>query len=106
MDLVIVRENTEGFYADRNMFQGVGEVMPTPDVALAVRKITAQGSRRIARAAFEMARARRKKVTAVHKINVLKVTEGLFLQETRKMSEEFRDVAYEEQLIDSMAALL
>jgi 3-isopropylmalate dehydrogenase len=106
MDLVIVRENTEGFYADRNMHLGIGEFMPTPDLALSVRKITAQGSRRIARAAFEMARARRRKVTAVHKINVLKVTEGLFLRETRKMAEEFRDVTYEEQLIDSMAALL
>ena len=106
MDLVIVRENTEGFYADRNMHFGIGEFMPTPDVALSVRKITAQGSRRIARAAFEMARARRKKLTAVNKINVLKVTEGLFLQEARKISEEFKDVAYEEQLIDSMAALL
>jgi len=106
MDLVIVRENTEGFYADRNMHLGIGEFMPTPDVALSVRKITAQGSRRIARAAFEMARARRKKVTAVHKVNVLKVTEGLFLQETRKISEEFKDVTYDEQLIDSMAALL
>ena len=106
MDLVIVRENTEGFYADRNMHLGIGEFMPTPDLALSVRKITAQGSRRIARAAFEMARARRKKVTAVHKSNVLKVTEGLWLQETRKAAEEFKDVAYEEQLIDSMAALL
>jgi len=106
MDLVIVRENTEGFYADRNMHLGIGEFMPTPDLALSVRKITAQGSRRIARAAFEMARARRKKVTAVHKVNVLKVTEGLFLQETRKISAEFKDVTYDEQLIDSMAALL
>jgi isocitrate/isopropylmalate dehydrogenase len=44
MDLVIVRENTEGFYADRTMFQGSGEFMPTADVALAVRKITRQGS--------------------------------------------------------------
>lgn len=48
MDLVIVRENTEGFYSDRNMFQGPGEVMPTPDVAIALRKITAEASRRIA----------------------------------------------------------
>jgi len=106
MDLVIVRENTEGFYADRNMHVGSGEFMPTPDVALSVRKITAQGSRRIARDAFEMARARRKKVTAVNKVNVLKVTEGLFLQEVRKIAAQFKDVAYEEQLIDSMAALL
>ena len=106
MDLVIARENTEGFYADRNMHQGIGEFMPTEDVALAVRKITAKGSRRIAQSAFELARTRRKKVTVVHKANVLKVTEGLWLQETRKVAAEFKDVACEEQLVDSMAALL
>jgi len=106
MDLVIVRENTEGFYADRNMHLGIGEFMPTPDLALSVRKITAQGSRRIARAAFELARTRRRKVTAVHKVNVLKVTEGLFLQEVRDLAAEFKDISYEEQLVDSMAALL
>ena len=48
-----MRENTEGFYADRNMFVGNGEFMPTPDVALAVRKITRQGSTRIAEAGFD-----------------------------------------------------
>jgi isocitrate/isopropylmalate dehydrogenase len=106
MDLVIVRENTEGFYSDRNMFQGIGEFMPTADVALSVRKVTAHASRRIAKAAFEMARARRKKVTAVHKVNVLKVSEGLFLKEVRVVAAAFPDVTYEEQLIDSMAALL
>ena len=106
MDLVIVRENTEGFYADRNMHLGIGEFMPTPDLALSVRKITAQGSRRIARAAFELAKTRSKKVTAVHKINVLKVTEALFLREVREVAKEFPDVKLEEQLIDSMAALL
>ena len=106
MDLVIVRENTEGFYADRNMFQGIAEFMPDPDMALAVRKITARASNRIARTAFELARKRRRKVTAVHKINVLKVTEALFLRETRKVAGEFADVAYDEQLVDSMAAML
>jgi isocitrate/isopropylmalate dehydrogenase len=106
MDLVIARENTEGFYADRNMYQGVGEFMPTPDLALSVRKISAQGSRRIAKAAFELARARRRKVTAVHKSNVLKLTEGLFLREVRAVAAQFSDVQYEEQLVDSMAALL
>lgn len=106
MDLIIARENTEGFYADRNMHQGLGEFMPTPDLALSVRKISAQGSRRIAKAAFELARARRRKVTAVHKVNVLKVTEGLFLREVRAVAEQFPDVQYEEQLVDSMAALL
>lgn len=106
MDLVIVRENTEGFYADRNMYQGQGEFMPTPDVALCVRNITAKGCRRIARAAFDMAQTRRGKVTAVHKANVLKMTEGLFLAQAREEAKAHPGVAYEEQLVDSMAALL
>ena len=106
MDLVIVRENTEGFYSDRNMHQGIGEFMPDPDMALSVRKITARASDRIARTAFELARKRRRKVTAVHKANVLKISDGLFLRECRKVAKEFGDVAYEEQLVDSMAALL
>ena len=106
MDLVIVRENTEGFYADRNMYLGVGEFMPTPDVALAVRKITAHASERIARAAFSLAATRRGHVTAVHKSNVLHVTEGLFLDRVRAVAREHPEVKYEEQLVDSMAALL
>jgi 3-isopropylmalate dehydrogenase len=106
MDLVIVRENTEGFYADRNMHLGLGEFMPSPEMALSIRKITAQGSSRIARAGFELAARRRRKVTAVHKQNVLRVSEALFLGEVRKVAERHKEVAYEEQLIDSMAALL
>jgi 3-isopropylmalate dehydrogenase len=106
MDLVIVRENTEGFYADRNMFDGGGEFMPTPDVALAFRKITAKGSARVVKAAFELARTRRKRVTAVHKQNVLRMSDGLFLSESRKIAEQYKDVAYDEQLVDSMTALL
>jgi len=106
MDLVIVRENTEGFYSDRNMYWGVGEFMPTPDVALSIRKITKAGSLRIAKTAFELARIRRQKLTAVHKANVIKISEGLFLHEVRNVAEQFPDVVYEEQLVDSMAALL
>ena len=106
MDLVIVRENTEGFYADRSMHLGPGEFMPTPDMALSVRKVTAHASRRIAQSAFEMARRRRHKVTAVHKANVLKVSEALFLREVRAVAERFPEVRYDEQLVDSMAALL
>ena len=71
MDLLIVRENTEGFYADRNMHSGVGEFMPTPDLALSVRKISAAASERIARMAFALSETRRRHVTAVHKSNVL-----------------------------------
>ncbi len=106
MDLVVARENTEGFYADRNMFLGSGEFMPTEDTALAVRKITAEGSRRIAKAAFELAKARRKKVTVVHKANVLKVSDGLFLRSVREVARDYPDVALNEVLIDAMAALL
>jgi 3-isopropylmalate dehydrogenase len=106
MDLVIVRENTEGFYSDRNMFMGPGEFMPDENMAISMRKITAHGSNRIARAAFELAMQRRRKVTAVHKANVIKVSEALFLRECRKIAAEYPAVTYEEQLIDSMAALL
>lgn len=106
MDLVIVRENTEGFYADRNMTAGSGEFMPTEDMVLSLRKVTAAGSRRIASAAFELARSRRQKVTAVHKANVLKLGEALFLREVRKVARDFAEVALEEVLVDAMAALL
>ncbi|MGE0667211.1 MAG: isocitrate/isopropylmalate dehydrogenase family protein [Sphingomonadales bacterium] len=106
MDLVIVRENTEGFYADRSMHMGPGEFMPTPDMALAVRKITAHACERIARAAFELAMGRKRHVTAVHKANVLRVSDGLFLREVRKVASEYPDVAYDEQLVDSMSAML
>ena len=106
VDLVVVRENTEGFYADRNMFQGSGEFMPTPDLALAVRKITRNGSTRIAEAAFRLAMQRRKKVTAVHKANVLRVSDGLYLECVRAVAQNYPQVAYEERIIDAMAALL
>ncbi len=106
MDLVIVRECTEGFYSDRNMFAGSGEFMPTPDMVLSVRKITAHGSRRIARAAFELARKRRRKVTAVHKANVMKMSDGLFLREVRKVAEAYPDVQLEDLIVDATAALL
>ena len=106
VDLVVARENTEGFYADRSMFAGSGEFMPTPDLALAVRKISRAGSTRIAEAAFALARRRRRKVTAVHKANVLRVSDGLFLDCTRAVAARFADVQYEERIIDAMAALL
>jgi len=106
VDLVIARENTEGFYADRSMHLGPGEFMPTPDLALAVRKITRLGSTRIAETAFALALRRRKKVTAVHKANVLRVSEGLFLECVRAVAARFPGVAYEERLVDAMTALL
>ncbi|WP_326565342.1 isocitrate/isopropylmalate family dehydrogenase [Amycolatopsis rhabdoformis] len=106
MDLVIVRENTEGFYSDRNMFAGTGEFMPDPDLALSVRKVSARASARVARAAFELARGRRGKVTAVHKANVLKLSDGLFLREVRAVAQDFPDVELEELIVDAASALL
>ncbi|MFN7087446.1 MAG: isocitrate/isopropylmalate dehydrogenase family protein [Burkholderiales bacterium] len=106
VDLVIFRECTEGFYADRNMYTGSGEFMPTEDVALAVRKVTARQCRRIAQAAFAAALQRRKQVTAVHKANVLRISDGLFLREVRKVAADFPEVRLEEVIVDAMAALL
>jgi len=106
IDLVIYRENTEGFYADRNMHLGPGEFMPTEDMALAVRRVTAKCCERIARRAFEAATTRRNKVTAVHKANVFKISDGLFLREVRKVAKDFPGVQLEEVLVDAMAALL
>ncbi len=106
MDLVIVRENTEGFYADRAMYSGSGEFMPTEDMAMSLRKITAQGSRRIARAAFDLARTRKNRVTMVHKANVLKVTDGFFRDQVQKVAADYPDVTLDEMLVDAMAAML
>jgi len=106
VDLVIFRECTEGFYADRNMFSGNGEFMPTPDMALSVRKVTARQCERIARVAFEWARRRRRKVTAVHKANVLRLSDGLFLREVRRVAKDYPDVTLDEKIVDAMAALL
>lgn len=105
-DLVVVRENTEGFYADRSMFAGPGEIMPTEDVALAIRKVTRHASLRIAKEAFELAMLRRKKVCVVHKANVLRLSDGLFLEVTRAVAKSYPQVEVEEQLVDAMAALL
>jgi len=106
MDLVIMREATEGFYPDRNMHQGTGEFMPVPGVALSVRKITAFACERIARRAFELAKKRKKLVTAVHKQNVFRMTDGLYLDTVRAVAKEFPDVKLEEEIVDAMAAKL
>lgn len=105
-DLVIVRENTEGFYPDRNMYAGSGEFMPDPDTALAVRKISAAACRRVARRSFALARRRRRRVTAIHKANNFILSDGLFLREVRAAAADFPDVALDEVLVDAAAALL
>ena len=107
MDLVLVRENTEGFYADRTMHAGTGEFMPTPDLAMALRKVTRAGSERVARVAGRLAMARQRHVTVVHKANVLKLSDGLFLGcAERVLKQDFPEVAVDDEHVDAMASLL
>ncbi|MGK9048702.1 isocitrate/isopropylmalate dehydrogenase family protein [Stutzerimonas chloritidismutans] len=106
MDLVIMREATEGFYPDRNMTRGWGEVMPSPDMALSTRKITRHCSERIARRAFELASKRKKKVTAIHKANSFHMTDGLFLEAVRHVAKDFPDVQLDDLLVDASTAHL
>ncbi|HEX2553235.1 MAG TPA: isocitrate/isopropylmalate dehydrogenase family protein [Microvirga sp.] len=106
MDLVIMREATEGFYPDRNMYKGLGEFMPTPDIAMSVRKLTRHACERIARAAFELAMKRKRKVTAVHKANNFIITDGFFMECVRKIHAEFPEVELNDVIIDAMAAHL
>jgi 3-isopropylmalate dehydrogenase len=107
VDLVIVRENTEGFYADRSMHVGIGDLMPTPDLAISIRKITREASTRIAEQAFRLAARRpRQHVTAVHKANVLRVSDGFFLDCVRAVAARYPQVRYDERIVDAMAALL
>ena len=101
---MVVRENTEGFYADRNMEQGNGEILVTPDVAISLRRITRLCCARIARAAFELAARRRKHVTIVHKANVLKIGDGMFLEECHKVARDHPDIAVDDIIVDAMMA--
>ena len=103
-DLVVVRENTEGFYADRNMASGGSEMLVTPDVVVSLRRITRECCERIARAGFELAQRRRNKVTLVHKANVLKLGDGMFLEVCRAVGREFPEVAIDEVIVDAMMA--
>src|SRR6266850_19990 len=106
VDLVIVRENNEGFQPDRNMVAGAGEFRPTDDVTLSVRVITRVGSRRVARAAFELARQRRKHLTYVHKDTVFKLSCGMFVEECRKLAAEYPDVRVDDVIVDTFAMRL
>jgi 3-isopropylmalate dehydrogenase len=105
-DLVIVRENTQGFYADRSTYRGTGEFMPSPDVAIAMGIITRDAVDRIARSAFELAMRRRRHLTIVHKANVLKMTTGLFRDVCREVAEEYPDVTVDDFHIDAVTVHL
>jgi 3-isopropylmalate dehydrogenase len=103
-DLVVVRENTEGFYADRNMEQGNSELLVTPDVVVSLRRITRHCCERIAQAACKLAMRRRKHLTIVHKANVLKVGDGMFLDICRATAQGYPDLAVDDVLVDAMMA--
>lgn len=100
VDFIIVRENTEDLYA------GV-EHMVGEDAAESIKIITRKASERICRYAFELARKEgRKKVTLAHKANIMKLSDGLFLQCGRRISEEYKDIKFEDIIIDAMCMKL
>ncbi len=106
VDLIIVRENNEGFQPDRNVVAGCGEFRPTEDVTISVRVITRVGSRRVARAALELARHRRRKLTLVHKDTVFKLGCGMFVEECRKAAADYPDVEVDDVIVDTFAMRL
>jgi 3-isopropylmalate dehydrogenase len=107
LDMVFIRESTQGFLADRNCYAGQGEWMSDPDSAFSLRVITREASLRIARFAFAYAAANgRKTVTALHKAPIFRMTCGLFLEACREAAREYPGIALEEELADNAAGRL
>ncbi len=107
VDIVFVREITEGMLYSETVIAGAPEFRPNDDITVAMRVITRKGSNRVAREAFEIARTRpRRKVTAAHKEPVYRLACGMFAEECRKVAQEFPDVAFEEELIDTISMKL
>jgi 3-isopropylmalate dehydrogenase len=107
VDIIFLREVTEGMQSWDTSVSGSGEFRPNDEISIGSRIITRKGSRRIAIEAFKIARTReRKLVTAVHKEAVYRLTCGMFAEECRKVAEEFSDVQFDEIHIDTIAAHL
>jgi len=114
IDLVVFRENTEGMYigvefptAPEAFFHEKGMSRIPRDAAISLRSITWEGSRRIVKAAFDYAaRHHRRKVTAVHKANVLRATCGLFLEAARTVAAQYPQIQFEEANVDAMCMWL
>jgi len=121
VDVVIVRENTEDLYAGIEFEQGTPEAHKLidfiadqtgkrirEDSGISIKPISVTGTQRIVREAFRYAKAYgRKKVTAVHKANIMKFTDGLFLQTAREVAEqEFPDVEFEDRIVDNLSMQL
>ncbi|MGI8854618.1 MAG: isocitrate/isopropylmalate dehydrogenase family protein [Thermomicrobiales bacterium] len=100
VDLLIVRENTEGMYS------GIEEVSDDGERAITLRVITGAASRRVAHTALRLARTRRSRCTVVHKANVLRQTDGLFRRAVREVAAEYPDVTLDELLVDTAALRL
>lgn len=100
LDLVIVRENSEDLY------KGI-EYMATPDVAESIKVITRGASERIAEFAFKLAeKENRSKVTLTHKANIMKLSDGLFLESGRKIAEKYPQIKFEDVIVDAMSMKL
>lgn len=101
VDLVVVRENTEDLYA------GIEHWVIQDEAAESIKVITRFGTERIARYAFEYARANgRRKVTAVHKANIMKFTDGLFLRVCQQIAASYPDILFEDRIVDNMSMQL
>jgi isocitrate dehydrogenase (NAD+) len=100
IDLVVVRENTEDLYA------GI-ERMVDKDTAESIKRITRKASKRVARFAFDYAKKeQRKKITAIHKANIMKFSDGLFLEAARQVAENYPQIEFEDRLVDNMCMQL
>jgi len=107
VDIVFLREVTEGMQSSSVVFAGSGEFRPNDDISIGMRVVTRKGANRVAREAFEIARTRsRKKVTSVHKEPVFRLVCGMFAEECRKVAQEFPDCTLEEVLVDGFAMKL
>ncbi len=120
IDLVIVRENTEDLYAGIEFQKGTPEAKEVievcsrlskksirPDSGISIKPISVSGTERIVKFAFEYARKnKRKKVTAVHKANIMKFSDGLFLEVSRKVAKKYSDIEFDDRIVDNMTMQL
>jgi 3-isopropylmalate dehydrogenase len=107
VDIVFLREVTEGMQSSDTVIAGAGEFRPNDEIAIGTRVVTRKGANRVAREAFEIARTRpRKKVASIHKEPVYRLVCGMFAEECRKVAAEFPDCTLEEILVDGFAMKL
>jgi len=107
VDIVFLRELSEGMLYSETVVAGAPEFRPNDDITVAMRVITRKGSNRVAREAFEIARTRpRKKVTAAHKEPVYRLACGMFAEECRKVARDYPDVKFDEAMIDTISMKL